>query len=414
MSNLFRREAVDHATRRLTGEVVLATPLSVKLLGGLLGGTLLLALFFAMTATYARKETVTGWIVPQGGLIRVTTRDVGVVDTITVSEGDRVRVEQSLGTIRLSTASAAGDSSAAMSRDLAAEALANDAASSAAKAKLGSLAAELRSRREALLGEIAEVRSRLDVLEQRQQLANDQVKRGELLKSQGYMSQANLDAVRSSALVAAQDASEIRALMLGYKRQIGDIDRQLSRLPAEHALLAAQAAQTRAALAQRGVSLDAQTTFAAIAPIDGTVVAVPVERGQTVAAGAAIAVLAPRGSELIAELYVPSRAAGFIRPGQTVRLMYQAFPYQRFGAGSGVVQAVSSTVLSPSEVAIPGLTVQEPVFRVRIKLARFSVSAYGQEMPLQPGMLLTADIVVDRRTLIEWLLDPLYAAGRRA
>lgn len=139
----------------------------------------------------------------------------------------------------------------------------------------------------------------------------------------------------------------------------------------------------------------------------------PVQIGQSLQPGATVAVLTPKNSRLEAELYVPSRAAGFIRPGQEVRLMYQAYPHQKFGTGEGVVTSVSSTVLAPTEVAIPGLTVQEPVFRVRVQLARDSMQAYGEALPLRPGMLLTADVVIDRRTLMEWLLDPLYAAGRR-
>jgi membrane fusion protein len=139
----------------------------------------------------------------------------------------------------------------------------------------------------------------------------------------------------------------------------------------------------------------------------------PVEVGQTLVPGATVAVISAGDSQLEAELFAPSRAAGFIRVGQPVRLMYQAFPFQKFGAGKGQVTAVSRTVLAPSEVAIPGLQFQEPVFRVKVRLERESVAAYGAEVPLQPGMLLNADIVVDRRSLLEWLLDPLYAAGRR-
>jgi membrane fusion protein len=78
-----------------------------------------------------------------------------------------------------------------------------------------------------------------------------------------------------------------------------------------------------------------------------------------------------------------------------------------------VVTSVSRTVLAPSEVAIPGLEIREPVFRIRARLDRETVAAYGERLPLQPGMLVTADVVIDRRTLFEWLLDPLYAAGRR-
>lgn len=93
--------------------------------------------------------------------------------------------------------------------------------------------------------------------------------------------------------------------------------------------------------------------------------------------------------------------------------MYQAFPHQRFGAGQGEIVSVSRTVLAPSEVSTPGVTVTEPVFRVQVRLARDYVAAYGQRVPLQAGMQLTADVIVDRRTLFEWLFDPLYAAGRR-
>ena len=43
MTELFRREAIAYATRRLAGPVVIASPLSIKLLGGLLAGTIIAA-----------------------------------------------------------------------------------------------------------------------------------------------------------------------------------------------------------------------------------------------------------------------------------------------------------------------------------------------------------------------------------
>jgi membrane fusion protein len=54
------------------------------------------------------------------------------------------------------------------------------------------------------------------------------------------------------------------------------------------------------------------------------------------------------------------------------------------------------------------------VFRVRVALARDDIHAYGEAIPLQPGMLLTADIVFDRRSLIRWLFDPLFAVAERS
>lgn len=80
--------------------------------------------------------------------------------------------------------------------------------------------------------------------------------------------------------------------------------------------------------------------------------------------------------------------------------MLQAFPYQRFGTVRGKIKSISKTVLGPTEISIPGLSIQEPVFRVRAALPRDEIYAYGEAIPLQPGMLLAADIVFDRRSLI--------------
>jgi membrane fusion protein len=93
--------------------------------------------------------------------------------------------------------------------------------------------------------------------------------------------------------------------------------------------------------------------------------------------------------------------------------MLQAFPHQRFGTVPAQVRSVSSTVLGQSEISIPGLSIQEPMFRVRASLSREVMHAYGDEIPMQPGMLVSAEIVFDRRSLLRWLFDPIYAVGQR-
>lgn len=413
MNELFRQEAIKHQARRLDGEVVLANALSTKLLGGLLIAVVAGATAFAASGSYARKETVPGWITPDAGLIRVAARQGGVVEALTVNEGDQVQAGQPLATLRLSYDSSSGDAGASLMHDLSAEASADRAQAVAAREKIAAQRTQLIASRTALVRELDETRRRVAVLEERQALAQQQASRGEALLKKGFVTPAAMDNLRSSVLSAAQDASQTRAAALDYERQIGDIDHQLAALPADLATVEAQAAQSQAALSQRRVAAETQTTFVATAPVSGRVVAIPVERGQTVQTGGAVAVVTPKDSQLEAELYVPSRAAGFIKVGQEVRLMYQAFPYQTFGTGKGVVKSVSKTVLAPNEVAIPGLTVQEPTFRVRVALQRPTVFAYGHATPLQPGMLLTADVVIDRRNLLQWLLDPLYAVGRR-
>ena len=51
----------------------------------------------------------------------------------------------------------------------------------------------------------------------------------------------------------------------------------------------------------------------------------------------------------------------------------------------------------------------EPVYQVTVQLARQSVLAYGKHMALQPGMQLEADVILERRYLYQWVLDPIYS-----
>jgi len=140
--------------------------------------------------------------------------------------------------------------------------------------------------------------------------------------------------------------------------------------------------------------------------------------GQTVTPSVAMASLLPANARLQAQLFAPSSAVGFVRPKQKVQLRYQAFPYQKFGHQTGAVALVSRAPLQGAELA--GLPMQastnaasEPLYRITVTLDQQSVAAYGQAQALVPGMQLEADVLLDRRRLIEWLFEPVLGiAGR--
>ncbi len=109
----------------------------------------------------------------------------------------------------------------------------------------------------------------------------------------------------------------------------------------------------------------------------------------------------PTDSPLQAILYVTSRAYGLIKPGQSVNLRYAAFPYQQFGHAQGRISQVATAALMPNEVGF-GLRFAEPVYRVVVTLEQQQVG----EHPLQSGMLLNADILLQTRSMIAWLFSP--------
>ncbi len=413
MANLFRPEAVSHATRRLPGSVILATSVPASILIGCLVVVILSLIAFFSTATYARKEKVGGWLTPQAGLIRLTARQGGIVENVQAMEGQSVAAGQTLVSMQISTALGNEDSYVALSRSIRTQGKAADAQNQARISALDAEHVQLLARRDALKRERLQVRHRLNLQAERVKLAQVEVERAETIAAKGFLPRRDLDARRSAEMALEQDFADLSTQALSYDRQIGEVTARLLAIPIDKAAARAGASSTRAGLDQQATQTEAQSNYGVVSTLAGEVVALPVRPGQSIAPGVTVAVLTPANSPLEAELYVPSRAAGFIRQGQEVRLMYQAYPHQKFGTGQGVVASVSRTVLAPSEVAIPGLQVQEPVFRVRVKLSRDTITAYGQDLRLQPGMLLSADVIIDRRTLFEWLLDPLYAVGRR-
>lgn len=130
--------------------------------------------------------------------------------------------------------------------------------------------------------------------------------------------------------------------------------------------------------------------------------------GQKIDLNAPLLTLLPENSILEAELFLPSRSIGFAEIGQEVLMRYDAFPYQRYGLAKGTIKEISQTVINPQDIHI-SIGLNEPVYRVKVDLAKQFIFANGKPIFLQPGMKLSADILLENRSLFEWLLEPIYS-----
>lgn len=110
--------------------------------------------------------------------------------------------------------------------------------------------------------------------------------------------------------------------------------------------------------------------------------------------------------------YARYSVAAFVKTGQYVRLLYDGFPYQRFGAGRGKVVQVSQSSIAAADAAAP-LAFNEPVYVVRVSLTDPAVTAFGEQVALKPGMTLKANVLLEERTIFEWIFEPLYAVRGR-
>ncbi len=359
---------------------------------------------FAATTGYARKESARGWIVAEKGIVRITHGAPAVIASVLCAAGDAVARGDVIA--YLSPAEAYGDGGSTASTILG---LYRDELAEVAKRE--SIAREqYAADLDALTSQIGGIDRELLALadQRREQQArvrrnHDKLSRLESASGRGAVAEIELLQQRDqfaamqqslARLVQEQDrlARERAGLRARRERLATELDARLSQL-------ASLENETRLRIARH----ESDQLVAVVSPIDGRIATLDLVAGNTIGPRQLIASVIPEISLLVADVYVTSRAIGMIRPGQSVRLRYDAFPPERFGVGAGVVESVADYVLLPEDVPTPFRS-SETTYRVRVRLdAGHVVDGQGRHA-LKPGMLLAADVVLESRSLLEWVV----------
>ncbi|WP_249172320.1 HlyD family secretion protein [Burkholderia dolosa] len=412
---MFRQEALDAARHKLMGTVILYSPPWRWLMIGVAVALTLAVVAFFVFGSYTKRERVTGQLLPATGLLTVAPPLTGTVADTRVREGQRVAAGAELLTISAEVATELGGTRETVTRQLKFQRsrLETDLTS------LSQLSSEaqrgLQTRAAALDDQLKQI-ARQNAQRLRQaELAQRQLDKLQSMRELGYASNSQVEQQEGVLLDAQARLQELARQRVDVGQQLAQTRQQLRELPLT---TRNQQNDIRRKLADIDRSIaenEARRTIILRAPLPSVVAALLAKPGQIVNAGQSAVSLLPQGAPLEAQLMVPSRAIGFVRTGARVVLRYEAYPFQKFGQQFGRVTVVSRTALSPQEVAnLTGRTnVPEQLYRVVVALDRQDIVAYGKHEALRPGMALEADVLIDRRRLIEWVLEPLYALGRR-
>jgi membrane fusion protein len=410
---LFRQEAVDfQRDARQWGNVVLLEPLSTKVLAWSLTAAAAVIVAFLCLAQYARKETVTGYLTPASGTTKVYAPQQGTIRAVHVKEGELVRKGQPLLTI--DTAQIAVDG-----RDVNTSILTT--LNQQKFLLLRQIAAEeLRSRSErerlqALIRgsetEIAQLQAQIGLQAERIKLVRSFVTSAAQLNSKGYIADVEYKRRQQDALEQEQTLNALNQQLAARQNQLIETRYALEQLPTTMAdkiqLLRNELASTE----QRIAEADHRRAYVLVAPSEGRVSMLRAMSGQLADPRHLQLEIIPNGMELRAELFIPTRAAGLVEIGQKVRFLYEAFPYQRYGAYSGRIVSISETIVTGSDISAP-VQLKEPAYKAIALLDRPDVDADGKRIMLQPDMLLTADVILEKRSIMAWLTKPLIGTKR--
>ncbi|KAB0532287.1 MULTISPECIES: HlyD family secretion protein [Pseudomonas] len=413
---MFRREALDARQTNGLGDIVLVRPISFTLLTCLATALAVSVAAFFFFASYTKRSTISGQLVPVGGLVKVYVPQAGIVFETFVHEGQRVKRGEPLLTISSERyGSDAEPVQAGISRQL--------------EHRRDSLRGELEKvlrlqldERDSLSNKVASLQRELAILARQadsQQrlvaLSSDATQRYQGLMDKGYISVDQLQQRQAELLGQRQALQGLERERAALQQQLTERRNELVGLGARQANQQADIQRQLSALEQNLAESEAKRTLLVTAPETGIATAVLADIGQTVDSSRPLLSIVPADAPLQAELYAPSKSIGFIKPGDSVLIRYQAYPYQKFGQYQGRVRSISRTSVPFAELAsmagaVPGLAKDgEQLYRLQISLDKQMVTAYGQPRPLQSGMLLDADVLQDTRRLYEWVLEPLYS-----
>jgi len=413
VAGLFRREAVENRQQDWLGTVQLVRPVSLTVLTVAIVVAAVAVAALLVEGRYTRKARVTGFLVPDRGVIRLMPPQAGTVLESHVAEGLSVHAGDVLFVLAIDRATPKGEavqnSFASRERSLKDAAQQQFVLQQAQVSGIDQRVADMRR-------ELATLDAEADLLAQRLALAQQAQTRLEALRNDNFISSAQVQAKAEELLglrAQVQNTERQRAAQL---REIGTLEAQRRELPLKGQAQRGEIDRDLAQLAQQTAERDAQQRIVVRASQDGVISAVLAEPGQSVSPMSALASLVPAHSRLQAHLFAPSSAVGFVHASQAVLLRYQAFPYQKFGHQVGQVVQVSRSPLQAAELAslpLQGGASNEPLYRITVALDQQTVAAYGQPQALSPGMQIEGDVQLDRRRLIEWIFEPVLGlAGK--
>lgn len=414
--DLFRKEALDARRTSWLGSISLSQPLSIWALTGFAAVAAIGIALFLTLGSYTRRERVTGQLVPSRGLAAVLAPATGIVSNVNVQEGAVVQFGQRLAIVTIPSASAASSNT---TQDLEMRVQEKEqgllAAQTAQEAVLNTQARGLAAQLGSVRREWAHIQDEIATQRRQVAVANESLERLKLAEKDKLVSPLQVKQQEGVVLAQIGQMQALQRQSIEAQRNIEQLQQQLSVIPDQRQTEHANYRRDHAALEQERMETVMRGALQINAPVGGMVAMQLSKPGQAVQAGQPLMSVLPSGSELEAELLVPSHAIGFIEPGDQVLMRYQAFPYQKFGHYQGRVKQISRSALSPNEMNALGIRsdVSETMYRVMVQLKKQTVMAYGKPEALKPGMILEADILGEKRSLIEWIFEPLYSLKGR-
>ncbi len=395
-----------------------------------------LGLLWSMLGKVDIVVTAHGRIVPSGYVKVVQAHEAAIVNTIHVSEGDRVIAGQPLFT--LDTTYAKADDArvgsqlahAKMERQwrmlfeswLASYPTTNDHARGSKRGNIeaeGPISTHFEQHREEILARVQRLsrerqatltngialqheqkrsQATLAILTERVEAYRALVEREfgakvqylELLQQQTELAQT-IPVVQARQQQTAESAEAIDAQILSI----------LTEAKRENSMAITQLNSRIDGLQQESLkAAQTERLLHITAPVAGTVQELALHtEGAVVTAAQTLLKIVPIGAPVEVEARLLNKDIGFVHEGQKAEVKIDAFNFTKYGLLEASIVTISDDAVKDEQLGW--------VFKTRMALKRRTIAVDGKDVPLSPGMAITSEVKTGERRLIEFVLSPL-------
>lgn len=412
--SLFRKESLDYHSNRLQGEVIAYPHIAHSTIAVILLIWSLAVALWLTTGTYDRKETVSGWIEPDQGSIKLHAKRPGFVETVYVGEGEAVKKGDAIAIVsgRQILEDGTGLSQSLLEQYKVQNRLLDEQLANIDNV-IDDKAEDLENQINATEAEMGVIRDRILNMEEQLEITEKRLSRIRSLFEKQMIAETEVERVVEHRL--GLDIA-VKALQLDAIQKQSELDNLRSRrkmLPMDK-LSAIHDLRTRKSDIQQQISeLKSKESEVIYATATGKVTNLQIQEGQYIDSGIPLLYILPENYKLIAQLLVPVSASGFIAKDQKIKIRFDAFPYQKFGAYDGIIKTIPKNISLPGEIIRSPLAIRESMYVVEAAIAQDKITAYGRDISLKPGMTISVDITLDTRTILGWIFEPIISLRGR-
>lgn len=415
MSNdIFRQEALAHASEKWLGRALLIPAIPVWIIGTM--ATVLITTLGLLLAfgTYTGRINVVGEVTTQPHAVNLYAPERGYITDVFVTLGQHVDKDAPLYRLNVGRVTSSGNVSQQMTvaiRDQIAETDRIIAAMKDNQQRTVDNIREQIARYEQIHRETQQItsgaRAGLNEAREDRALYDDYFKRGLIARDQSISQKTRF----------YQQASQYQSLFaqsMQERLQMGNLQSDLIIKSADFDNQIAQQMSQRSNLTRQLAETEATGQILITAPAAGIIDSLSVTPGQMVNSGDSLLQISPEHVDAYRlMIWVPNSAIVYLRPGDGINVRYDAFAYQKYGQFAARIESVSSIPASPQELSMyrsaPSSQEQHESFYKVVVVPEETHFAYeDKELQLSNGLRAQSTVFLEKRRLYEWMFVPFY------